>query len=265
MSPLPAWSEKTVNQLEAIMLKQPNLFILTDYDGTLVPIEKRPELAVPNSTLLDCIERLAAKNNILVGIVSGRDLDQLKELIPIDGIYMVGCHGAEYMHPSGERSMVDGIEVLSPILDLIADRTLKLALEERGFLVERKKTAVTLHYRLADPLIVLNVIENFKALVEPFLKEHNLEIMEGKKVIELRMIGVNKGKAVRNLIRLNKGYYPVYFGDDITDEDAFKDVREYGTGVLISESPRDTSASYRLYGPEELIMLLQVVSGGVNK
>lgn len=233
---------------------------MTDYDGTLVPVRERPEFALPGPGLLKVLKRLAKKSRVVLAVVSGRDTGELKKLIPVERIYLAGCHGAEILYPGGEKFTAVDEKKLAPLLDLAAGRARSCISGEEGFLVERKKTAVALHYRLAGPVTALKVLSNFVTAVRPLVMKHNLEFMSGKKVIEVRPRGVNKGEAVRRLINLHPDCYPVYLGDDTTDEDAFGAVREKGLGVLVSEHKKFTAASHWLRDPRDVLRFLQIIA-----
>ncbi|NPV74014.1 MAG: trehalose-phosphatase [Pelotomaculum sp.] len=246
--------------MAALVLCHPKLLLMTDYDGTLVPLEDRPELALPGAGLLRTLRRLAGKRRITLAVVSGRDVDDLKSMLPVEGIYLAGCHGAEFAYPGGGRYAAVDAEKLAPALDLLAGEAARCVANCQGFLLERKKTVFALHYRLADPVTALRVVSDFAAAARPLAARYGMELKAGKKVIEVRPRAVHKGEAVRHLMNLNPGCYPVYLGDDSSDEDAFAVLRESGTGVLVSEHKRITSASHRLKDPQEVLRFLQILS-----
>ncbi len=241
------------------VLRNPRLLIMTDYDGTLVPIRERPELALPGSDLLGAMRGLAGKKGVGLAVVSGRDADSLIKIVPVPGIYLAGCHGAEICCPGGVRLSAVDDKTIAPLLDLVAGRAMNCISGRNGFLVERKKAAVALHYRLAGRAEARKVLADFLAAVRLLAAEHNLQLVHGKKVIEVRPGVVNKGEAVRRLISLHPGHYPLYFGDDITDEDAFRAVQDRGLGILVGRR-RVTAASGRLGRPRDVIRFLQIVS-----
>lgn len=233
---------------------------MTDYDGTLVPVKDRPEQALPGPALLRVLRRLAHRRRITLAVVSGRDLADLKNLVPLPGIYLVGCHGAEYLYPDGRQFAAVDHEKLAPALELIADEALRCVAGREGFLLEYKKSAVALHYRSADPVTALQVVGDFMALVRPLAAKHDLRVIPGKKVIEVCPRPIDKGRAVRRLIALHRGCAPVYLGDDTTDEDAFLTVKGKGLGVLVSACKKLSAASYRLPDPNAVLRFLQILA-----
>ncbi|MDK2821601.1 MAG: trehalose 6-phosphate phosphatase [Clostridia bacterium] len=251
-------SEGKPEQLAALVAKHEKLLIMTDYDGTLVPIKEKPELAIPSNKLLNIL-RCLIKKNIVIAIVSGRSIDDLKKLIPIQSKYLVGCHGTDIIYPNGEEYKTINTEKLDPILDFINDEAIKCIKDVKGFVLERKNAAIALHYRLVDSTLASKIVTRFITLVHPVVQRHNLEFIFGKKVVEVRPRGINKGNAVKHLIKLNPGYYPIYFGDDTTDEDAFNAIKGKGIGVLISLDNKTTNASYKLRDTRDVILFLRIL------
>ncbi len=117
-----------------------------------------------------------------------------------------------------------------------------------GFVIEDKTFGVALHYRSADPgqaQAICVLLREFVARQAP-----PLVIREGKMVIEAIHPQAHKGAAVRTLLSAgNEQRLPVYFGDDITDEDAFYALREEGITVQVCGQPSATWARYRVGSP----------------
>ena len=122
---------------------------------------------------------------------------------------------------------------------------------ESGFLIEDKRFVLALHYRLADPDRALDL----RLRLREFIVAHTpaLVIGEGKMVIEARPRYANKGEALRRLAagrRDREKRVTVYFGDDVTDEDAFEVLREDGgVTVRVCEPPVPSWARYRVARP----------------
>jgi alpha,alpha-trehalase len=134
--------------------------------------------------------------------------------------------------------------------------------------VERKKFAIAIHYRLADP----DKIELVEETVDKVASGHpELRKAYGKKIFELQPnIDWHKGKALFTLLSaLNldgNDVLPFYIGDDVTDEDAFRALKDRGIGIVVRDEPYETAASYSLKDPEEvrefLLKLLPFCGGG---
>jgi len=235
---------------------------MTDYDGTLAPIKDRPELALPVPGVLKALERMAGNPKFKVAVISGRDLEDLKSRLPVEGICLVGSHGAEIMDwASGTSISLFDDQKTPSILETIATEVLASISGEQGFWLERKKVSVALHYRLADPFKAVKLLENCKKSIEHYVAESGLEFLSGKKILEIKPRAVNKGTAVNHLMNGHPGYYPLYIGDDTTDEDAFRAIKDRGTGILVSYKRQlHTAAHYRLENPGDVLAFLQIIS-----
>lgn len=232
---------------------------MSDFDGTLVPIEDRPDNVVASPELLKILEAFSKKSTVFVAILSGRDLNDLKEIIPLDGICLVGCHGAEVSENYTNVYPKIELEKIQSKLDRITETAYKCVGNAQGFIIERKKASVALHYRLADYDSAKSVVNDFIFSVSKIL-EKDLIFLRGKKVLEVRSSLVDKGLAVKRLMEKSKEFYPVYIGDDITDEDAFEVIKDVGLGVLVSgKINQNTAASCRLKNPEEVMRFLKKI------
>jgi trehalose 6-phosphate phosphatase len=241
-----------------------HLLILTDFDGTLAPIVERPELAsLPeNSRLL--LKRLSGIRNVTVGVISGRALPDLKNVVNIEGLIYAGNHGFEIEGP--ELNFVNPIaDEIRPIFRVVC-RILGMALgSSKGVFVEDKGITLSVHYRQAEQ----TTAEEIRQIVESSLRglclSGLLRITSGKKVLELRpAVPWDKGKAIRLLMKRygkggrRSGLMPIYLGDDLTDEDAFKVIANYGRGVSIhvGEKPLESAADYYLKSTSEVPLFL---------
>lgn len=226
------------------------LAVLLDYDGTLVPIRKRPDLARLHPKRRCLLARLGRSS--LVGLISGRPLDELRRLVGLPGVAYVGNHGMEirlggtdWVHPAAAK--------LAPEVDRAADAIRAAAGGLRGVIVENKGLTASVHYRLCNP----GERERLRAAVAGVVRRSrgDLVLTRGKMVFELRPnIPWDKGRGVLKLLRLAggpKSLLPIYIGDDRTDEDAFLALA--GRGLTIRVGPgRRTLARYSFRGVEEV-------------
>jgi trehalose 6-phosphate phosphatase len=236
--------------------KRPAVFL--DYDGTLAHIVSHPQDAWLSDSMRQTLRLLAAR--VPVAILTGRDLDDVRGRVLVDGIVYAGSHGFDIAGAGGLRREL-GAAYLS-VLDT-AEAQLREALDEiPGAQLERKHFSVAAHYR--------NVTENdackVALAVETVAAKHReLRRMDGKKVYELLPdIDWNKGKAMLWLLEIlgldGRNALPIYIGDDRTDEDAFRALEKRGAGILVSEHPQLTTASYWLNNPEEVEGFLQKIT-----
>jgi alpha,alpha-trehalase len=234
--------------------------VFLDYDGTLTPIVDSPEQAVLSDPMRDRVIQLA--EICTVAVISGRDLQDVREKVGIDHIFYAGSHGFDIAGPRGrEVEFQQGKDFLPALNE--AQEKLNGKLEEiKGTLLERKKFSIAVHYRKVKEEEVGRVEE----AVDEVLAQHpRLRKSYGKKVYELQpKIDWHKGKAlnwVLDALHLNKpDVLPVYIGDDTTDEDAFKAIKDRGIGIVVMKKPRPTEARYWLKDPEEVGKFLEALS-----
>jgi alpha,alpha-trehalase len=235
-----------------------HLAVFLDYDGTLTPIVGRPEQAILPDSTRAVLRALATKAP--VAILSGRDLENVRRHVDLDGIVYAGSHGFDIAGPHGLRKQIATEFV--PVLDA-AEKELRAKFADvPGALVERKRFSIAAHYRqVADE----NVLRVEWAVNEVIANHRELRSMVGKKVYELQPnIDWNKGKAVAWILETmgatQTELCPLYIGDDRTDEDAFRALEKLGIGILVGEQPQVTAASYWLNNPEEVEEFLQKIT-----
>ncbi len=235
--------------------KHPAFFF--DYDGTLTPIVAKPELAVLSQPMRDCLCELNKHYN--VAIISGRKLSDVKACVGLDGVYYAGNHGLEILIPQHEDvACMMGSEFKATMDSIYQELEAELG-AIKGILIEHKIYTLSVHYRLVAPSIY-DVIE--RAVNQCLQAHENIRLHLGKKVFELRpKLAWNKGHAVNYLMQLlqDKGEkpYPIYLGDDVTDEDAFREVQHKGVGVLVSDEARQTAAGFQLASADEVRVFLE--------
>ncbi len=246
----------TAETSASLLSGRSRLFFILDYDGVLVEIAPTPDMAVPDSRLLSLLARLGQREDTTVAVVSGRAPEDLARLLPVPGISIIGCHGAAEVCGKEITWLVD---LPVPGLSDIAALARWLTAGRRGFLVEEKGAAVALHYRLAEPAEAAYVLRELAAHAAQVIGACGLEVMAGRRVLEVRHPRASKGAAVTELVARFPGW-PVCFGDDYTDEEAFQAVSGQGTGVLVARADRSTMAGYRLSSPREVRRFLELVT-----
>jgi len=228
--------------------REPVFFL--DYDGTLSPIVERPELAVISDEMKDAVKRLADKYK--VAIVSGRSRKDVEKLVGIKDIVYAGNHGFNIKGPGISMMHPEGEKAIGMISELAAKFSEKLK-DIPGILIENKEFSVAVHFRLVEDKFLDRIEETVE---EQMQGNDKLRLMKGKKILEI-MPAVNwdKGRAVRWLVDILgvswKENTVFYFGDDVTDEDAFRILRTRGTGILVSKEPRVSAADFRVASTED--------------
>ncbi len=245
------------------LLSQSPAGLVTDVDGTISPIVDRHEMAGVDPRAAEFLRRLALRLE-LVAIVSGRPLSQLRHMVDVDGAVYVGNHGLEWWM-DGRATVVPEAR---PYLPAIADavRCLRDRLDLPGVIVEDKGATATIHYRLSpDSDFARRAILDAVAQC-PSAQE--LRVAEGRMVVNLLPpIPIDKGTAIERLIRLRNLRGAIYFGDDVTDVDAFRALRSardagecaaLNVAVVSSEAPPELlrQADYQLAGVDAVVSFL---------
>ena len=231
------------------------LAVFLDYDGTLTPIVSHPEKALLSDSMRQAVQAL--DTHASVAILSGRDLDDVRQRVNIGAIVYAGSHGFDIAGPRGLREEV--ATQFLPKLDMAEKELGKQLAGIPGARLERKRFSVAAHYRNVNESDVPKVE---RAVSEVAARHRELRKMHGKQVYELLPdIDWDKGKAVLWLLETlgleRAKVRPIYIGDDRTDEDAFRALGRRGVGILVSEQPRSTAASYALKNPAEVERFLR--------
>jgi len=232
-------------------LKKSKIAAFFDYDGTLTPIIENPYQAFLSQEMREVLANLAKK--ILVAIVSGRDKNNLYELINLPDIFYIGNHGFDIKAPENNLSMEIGKDYAIFLQNFL--QTINLELQSiPGALIEPKKYSVAIHYRNLKEEDKQKVIEVTQKIITESPK---LKLGLGKQVLEaLPNIDWDKGKAILWLIKkLNLDHDNIimlYFGDDLTDENAFQVLPESSVGILVGHHSQKTYADYRIKTPEQV-------------
>ena len=250
-----------------------HVLFLSDFDGTLAPIVERPEQALLAEPTREMLRTLNCQKHFTVGIVSGRALTDLKAKVNLEGIIYAGNHGFEIEGPelSFINPIVNEIKPFFRILRQILVLTLSTI---KGVLVEDKGMTLSVHYRQVEEIKVKDVEALVTRAVNGPASHGLFKVTEGKKVYEVRpAVNWDKGKAIQLLMKKygkggrNSRLLPIYIGDDLTDEDAFRVIEKYGYGLSVRiGTPSLTSAArYFLNSPDEVNgFLRQLVDNSVR-
>lgn len=236
------------------------IILLLDYDGTLVPIAKRPELAVVTREVKELLRSLTER--FKVGIISGRSLPEVKKLIGLNGIYYVGNHGLEIDGPGAKFTRPEA-ENVRPTINKICRRLRKDLGGIKGVIVEDKGLTSSIHYRLVEKGELGELKNIFYDVINPHVNSGEIRVTRGKKVFEIRPnIDWGKGKAVLWIIKAidpKENLTPIYIGDDKTDEDAFLALKKRGITVLVSGKSKRSNAKFFLRNVDEVKEFLEKI------
>lgn len=223
--------------------------LFLDLDGTLAPIEDRPELVIADPARTEVLTALDRLLDGRVAVLSGRQIHEVDRILEGAVTHVGGQHGLE-------RRLAGGALQSTPPhhgLEDAAQAMESLARAQFGLLVERKSAAVALHYR-AKPECGPAVVD----LAHRLAQTHHLEVQEGRMVAELRTPGPNKGDALEVFMATPPfaGARPVMIGDDLTDESAFAAAIGLGGDAILVGPPRPSHARWRLPTPAALLSWL---------
>ncbi|MDS1113586.1 trehalose-phosphatase [Gordonia westfalica] len=246
-----------LEHLNAIAVaRRPAVFL--DFDGTLSEIVDDPAVA----TLVDGAREALARLSELcpVAIISGRDLPDIRQRVGMPGLWYAGCHGLELVGPNGEHRVNDvARESTSAVLAATADLRQRFA-DLPGVLIEPKQYSVAVHFRNADPALADDILAGARGIGA----QHGLRALPGRMVLELRPdVEWDKGRAVDWILHqvgaADVESIPIYFGDDLPDEDAFDRVATDGLGVVVRADEnrnRRTAAQFAVESPAAIPAVL---------
>lgn len=218
-------------------LRNAPLTVLLDYDGTLVPIAATPDRAVPDAEVLALIRALSARAHTNVHIVSGRPREPFGTWLGALPISLWAEHG--FWHrpaPDGAWEAIGAVPTewltrVRPIVEHFISST-------PGSLLEEKTAGFAWHYRLVDPRYGARQAEALRTLLTDGLAGKPLEVVGGKKVIEVRMRSVNKALVANRVLALHDtGHAVLAIGDDQTDEDLFGALPDSSVTIAVGDAP----------------------------
>ncbi len=226
----------------------PRLLVASDFDGTVAPIVSNPADARAIPAAADALATLAGLESTSAALISGRALGALRELsgAPAD-VHLVGSHGAEF-----DADFLDAVdEAAKARLRKLEQTMTALAKRYPGATVETKPVSVALHVRNAAPEHTQEALDEALNAV----RDWDIHVTEGKAVREFAVIDTDKGAALQQLREQLGASAVVFFGDDVTDEKAFKRLTDGDVGVKVG--PGETLARYRVADPADVTAALE--------
>ena len=231
----------SARSVERLPAANPDWAFFLDVDGTLLEIADQPSAVRVDLDLLDLIGKLSRNSGGALALVSGRSISDLEELLGVQHMPLAGQHGLErrdatgrlWIHaaPPGAKCAIK--EALVPVLA-----------RHPGLLLEDKGLTLALHYRQAPHLAAYA-----QRLMAKLMQEAGggLELQKGKRVMEIKPAGIDKGTAVAEYLAESpfRGRHPVFIGDDLNDEHGFAEVNRAG-GMSIKVGRGESCARFRL-------------------
>ncbi|MBU1869152.1 MAG: trehalose-phosphatase [Candidatus Omnitrophica bacterium] len=241
---------KNLGKIEEKLRSKP-IFLFLDYDGTLTPIVDSPKKAFISKKTKKVLEALIKTPGYKIAVVSGRRLEDVRRKVGLRGIIYVGNHGLEIEGPK------IGYSAPVPSGYRLALRKIKKELVDnlsvfKGVFVEDKGLSLSLHFRLAKKELIPKIKTVFHETAILHIAKGYIRIRTGKMVLEVRpALNWDKGKVVLWLMARQKyalngtPFLPIYIGDDDTDEDAFRALKNRGVTVFVGR-PKSSAAGYYL-------------------
>ena len=231
--------------------------LFLDFDGTLAPIVRHPDQATLNVTDRNVLRSLSRQ--IPVVIVSGRRLVDVRSRVNIQGLCYAGNHGLEISGKGLHYRIKNAVSWRRWVERMYMDLHKDLG-KIPGIQVENKGYTLSIHYRRAREKGRKMAERLFQGRLHPFVEKGQVRISHGKAVWEVRPpVDWDKGRAVKWILSQPsfQGRWPLYFGDDKTDQDAFRAIRSIGMGVWVGPQRNKGSAHFTVTSPRDVHRFLR--------
>jgi trehalose 6-phosphate synthase/phosphatase len=237
--------------------------IFLDYDGTLVPFSRIPEMAIPGTQTLNQLKSLAENQKNTLVLISGRDKDFLQEWFGTINVHLIAEHGAFQKSPGGEwQCAIDPDQSWKPAFAQVLQRYTDRC---NGSFIEEKFSSLAWHYR-NSPLEMgqMKAKELKEELRNMVAHENKLHVIEGNRVIEVKKTGYDKGIAALKFVSGRKFDFIIAIGDDRTDEDIYRSLPPDAVTVKIGIT--SSIAKYNLTNQREVSRFIDrlIESGQLN-
>lgn len=243
--------------------------LFLDYDGTLIGFQNKPDQVSTPAHVQSIIDELADNSSITLVIITGRTLSDITRLVDTKKLIVAAFHGLKIRYPNSKEFVWEKAEKNRNLIQKIKKRSVQEFQHIKEIYIEDKTYTLAFHYRQVPDKKSKELIEKFISIYKKIDNEKKFEVLQGDKVIEIRPKDWNKGKAVEILLKKleNKknDLFPIYIGDDTTDEDAFRFLQHRGLDIYVkNESQRETLAQYYVNNPNEVYKFLQWLKNNIR-
>lgn len=233
------------------------LLVALDFDGTLAPFTDDPadSRALPQAQA--ALEELLGLGRTYVAVVSGRPLQFLRTVVdPAGRMLLSGSHGAEMHLDALGPAAGDVVLRLSAAQQQLLERATALVAAQvaryPGSRLERKPTGAAFHTRtMADQSLCRRAEQE---MAEAFGRLPGLKVTPGQHVVESSVHSATKGEGITALVRASGADVTLFAGDDVTDENAMRELGPADVGVKVGSG--ETVAAHRVGSPAELAAAL---------
>ena len=255
---------ENIQAVNELLNEREKTILLTDFDGTLTPIQKHPDLAALSEEIRQILIKFSHNKEIFLGIITGRSLKQIKKLVHIRDVLYVANHGIELEGP-GIRSTCPEAKKARSTLWHIYMRLFKSLKNIEGVHIEDKGLSISLHYRAVKKRgDVEYIISTLHDITKPFLDRKMLSLSTGKMVYEIRPpVKWNKASTIQWLlthyfpVEFSKDALLIYLGDDKADIEVFDSLMGKGLTIFVGNPSDMSTADYYVNSPEEVKVFLE--------
>lgn len=245
--------ERTVTQIHLHYQMAKSRCLLLDYDGTLVPYAKLPVEATPNEELKALLTDLSADPSNNVVIISGREAGTLERWLGDLPLWLVAEHGASFRGKNEQWQQAVSIpdqwkSEIRPIMQMFVSRCV-------GSFIEEKTNTLAWHYRNTHPDLGFTRSRELINNLSQLLQNTMLQVIDGNKVVEVCMLGFDKGIMALKIVNDLQPEFVLCIGDDTTDEDMFKALNDRAYNIKVSNG--STAAQYTVFSQQKVLQLLK--------
>ena len=249
--------------LNVLFKDSKRLFLFLDYDGTLTDFVESPALAFLDKYTKSLLRKLSKNRRFVLGIISGRSLQDLQRKVGLKGLLYSGNHGLEVcVRGKSQRCDSKVSKRYLSALDSIKKELSEQLKDIDNVVLEDKEILFAIHYRLASAENVARLKKIFKKTVSPYVQKKVVKVGTGKRLLEIRP---NKQFSKFDAVNLFEKTYKkqkdeltIYVGDDTTDEDIFQRMRKQDISIRV-EKTNKSKARYFVQSQLEVQQFLSML------
>ena len=251
-------------------LNKGRVILLLDFDGTISHIVEDPNEAFLSQDFKHILKELSQKS-LPPGIITGRSIKDVQKRIKLKNIFYAGDHGFEIKSKAFSFTYPVNSDYKKAVQEILGKIKIHL-LPVKGVILQQKKYSTSLHYRKVASIDLPSFRNKVKSILKPYLQNGRIKIFPGKKVYEIKPpVEWDKGKAVEKIIAELKSknnlsdLRPLYIGDDVTDEDAFRSVNRLGGISIRVGKIKQSRAKFFLSDIQEVLKFLKIFSQATDQ
>jgi trehalose 6-phosphate synthase/phosphatase len=255
----PSTAGRAANRLRDALARGKQVTLFLDYDGTLREIEREPRAARPSAEIREVLQRLSARKNVDLTLISGRSREDLNAWFPDERFAIIAEHGAIVRRAGAREWEQWDRDVSYAWKDEIRELLRLYEQSTPGSRVEEKRTSLVWHYRNTDPEFGSWKANQLTHELGVMMANKPVKVRQGRKIVEVTAAGISKGAAVRRLLQEKRPDLVLCAGDDQTDESMLE--MEGDNLISIKVGPEPSRARFRVRDPAELRKLLRDALG----